>query len=83
MPPIKPEEYKFFAPLLENVNEEELSLDAQRERKILTMLLKIKDGNPQMRKAGLRQITVNARELGAGPLFNHILPLLMATTDPQ
>ena len=47
------------------------------------MLLKIKDGNPQMRKAGLRQITVNARELGAGQLFNHILPLLMATTDPQ
>lgn len=47
------------------------------------MLLKIKDGNPQMRKSALRQITINAREFGAGPLFNHILPLLMATTDPQ
>lgn len=43
------------------------------------MLLKIKDGNPQMRKSALRQITINAREFGAGPLFNHILPLLMAT----
>jgi hypothetical protein len=26
LPPIKPEEYKFFAPLLEQVNESELSI---------------------------------------------------------
>lgn len=83
LPPIKPEEYKFFAPLLENVKEDELSIEEQKERKILAMLLKIKDGNPQMRKSALRQITINARELGAGQLFNHILPLLMATTEPQ
>ena len=68
---------------MENVNEEDLSIEEQKERKILTLLLKIKDGNPQMRKSGLRQITITAREFGAGPLFNHLLPLLMATTDPQ
>lgn len=46
-------------------------------------MLKIKDGTPHMRKSSLRQITINAREFGAGPLFNHILPLLMANQDPQ
>lgn len=37
-----------------------------------------------MRKIALRQITVNAVEFGAGPLFNNILPLLMSQgLDPQ
>lgn len=37
-----------------------------------------------MRKVALRQITINACEFGAGPLFNHILALLMSQTlDPQ
>lgn len=61
LPPIKPEEYKFFAPLLDNVAESELSIEEQKERKILALLLKIKDGNPQMRKSALRQMTINAR----------------------
>ena len=31
-------------------------------------------------KSALRQITDKAREFGAGPLFNQILPLLMSPT---
>jgi len=50
----------------------------RKERKIMKLLLKIKNGTPPMRKTALRQITDKARELGAGPLFNHILPLLMS-----
>ena len=34
-------------------------------------------GTPPMRKTALRQLTDNARQFGAGPLFNQILPLLM------
>jgi len=33
-----------------------------------------------MRKSALRQISDKAREFGAGPLFNQILPLLMSPT---
>ena len=40
----------------------------------------IKNGTPPQRKAALRQITDKARDLGAGPLFNQILPLLMQPT---
>ena len=31
-------------------------------------------------QAALRQVTDKAREFGAGPLFNQILPLLMSPT---
>ena len=51
-----------------------------KERKIMELLLKIKNGTPPMRKAALRRITDKAREFGAGPLFNQILPLLMSPT---
>jgi splicing factor 3B subunit 1 len=49
-------------------------------RRISLLLLKIKSGAPPMRKTALRQITDKAREFGAGPLFNQILPLLMSPT---
>lgn len=35
---------------------------------------------PLRLQAALRQITDKAREFGAGPLFNQILPLLMSPT---
>jgi len=80
MPNIKPEDLGYFGALLNQVNEEELSVEDQKERKIMMLLLKIKNGTPPMRKSALRQITEKARELGAGPLFNQILPLLMSPT---
>ncbi|SLM37967.1 Splicing factor 3B subunit 1 [Lasallia pustulata] len=51
-----------------------------KERKIMRLLLKVKNGTPPMRKTALRQLTDNARQFGAGPLFNQILPLLMEKT---
>jgi len=66
--------------LLEEVDEEELTLEQQKDRKIMKLLLKIKNGTPPMRKQSLRQITDKARDFGPGPLFNQILPLLMSPT---
>lgn len=63
-----------------DIDEESLSPEEQKDRKIMKLLLKIKNGTPPMRKAALRQITDKAREMGAGPLFNQILPLLMSPT---
>ncbi|RVX04900.1 Splicing factor 3B subunit 1 [Vitis vinifera] len=60
--------------------EEELSPEEQKERKIMKLLLKVKNGTPPQRKTALRQLTDKAREFGAGPLFNRILPLLMQPT---
>ena len=63
-----------------DVDEESLSAEEQKDRRIMKLLLKIKNGTPPMRKAALRQITDKAREMGAGALFNQILPLLMSPT---
>ncbi|KAI8591655.1 armadillo-type protein, partial [Geranomyces variabilis] len=76
----KPEDMQHFGKLLDKKDELELSVEELKERKIMRTLLKIKNGTPPMRKTALRQITDKAREFGAGPLFNQILPLLMSPT---
>merc|ERR1712241_858912 len=80
LPFLKPEDAQYFDKLLVDVDEETLSPEEQKERRIMELLLKIKNGTPPMRKSALRRITDKAREFGAGPLFNQILPLLMSPT---
>ncbi|KAJ6812244.1 splicing factor 3B subunit 1-like [Iris pallida] len=80
LPFMKPEDYQYFGSLLNEEEEEQLSPEEQKERKIMKLLLKVKNGTPPQRKTALRQLTDKARELGAGPLFNKILPLLMQPT---
>ncbi|KAL1405119.1 U2 snRNP component prp10 [Vanrija albida] len=81
---LKPEDAQYFAKVLgEGGGEADdvmYSLDELKERKIMRLLLKIKNGTPPVRKTALRQITDKAREFGAGPLFDKILPLLMERT---
>ncbi len=80
MPYMKPEDVNTFGALLNEVDESELSKDEIVERKIMLLLLKVKNGSPPMRKQALRTITEKAREFGAGRLFGQILPLLMSPT---
>lgn len=76
----KPEDMAYFGKLTDGSNEDNLTVDELKERKIMRLLLKVKNGTPPMRKTALRQLTDNARNFGAGPLFNQILPLLMEKT---
>lgn len=76
----KPEDMAYFGKLTDGSNEDELTVEELKERKIMRLLLKVKNGTPPMRKTALRQLTDNARNFGAGPLFNQILPLLMEKT---
>jgi splicing factor 3B subunit 1 len=55
LPFVKPEDYQFFAALMEEVDESALSKDEANERKIMKLLLKVKNGTPPMRKQALRQ----------------------------
>jgi splicing factor 3B subunit 1 len=80
MPFIKPEDYQYFGKLLDESDEAELEIGEMKERKILKLLLKIKNGTPPQRKTALRQITDKSKEFGAEALFNQILPLLMSPT---
>ncbi|KWU47309.1 small nuclear ribonucleo protein [Rhodotorula sp. JG-1b] len=76
----KKEDAQYFAKILTNEDESKLTIEELKERKIMRLLLKIKNGTPPMRKSALRQITDKARDFGPGPLFDKILPLLMERT---
>ncbi|KAI4342290.1 hypothetical protein MLD38_026930 [Melastoma candidum] len=60
LPFMKPEDYQFFGFLLNEENEEEVSPEEQKERKIMKLLLKVKNGTPPQRKTALRQLTDKA-----------------------
>jgi splicing factor 3B subunit 1 len=76
----KTEDMAYFGKLVDGADENAMSVEELKERKIMRLLLKVKNGTPPMRKTALRQLTDNARQFGAGPLFNQILPLLMEKT---
>jgi hypothetical protein len=78
LPELRPEDAQYFGKLLAEVDEDELTLEEAKERRIMKLLLKVKNGTPQQRKSALRTLGDKAREFGAGPLFNQILPLLMS-----
>ena len=80
LPNMKPEDYQYFGSLLKEQDENRMSAEERKERKIMKLLLKVKNGTPPQRKSALRQLTDKAREFGAGALFNQILPLLMSPT---
>ena len=76
----KAEDMAYFGKLVDGADENTMSVEDLKERKIMRLLLKVKNGTPPMRKTALRQLTDNARQFGAGALFNQILPLLMEKT---
>lgn len=78
LPFSKAEDYQYFAKLLSSVDETTMTLEEAKERKILKLLLRIKNGTPAVRRVALRQLIERARDFGAGPLFDQILPLLMS-----
>lgn len=78
LPALKPEDLQYFDELLADVDEESLPAEKQKERKIMRLLLKIKNGTPPVRKVALRHITDKAREFGAKALLDKILPILMS-----
>lgn len=78
LPYIKPEDMQYFGRLMEDTDEQGLTKEESKERQIMSLLLKIKNGTPPQRKTAMRQITDKARTFGAGPLFQQILPLLIS-----
>lgn len=76
----KNEDMKYFGKLTDGADENEMTVEELKERKIMRLLLKVKNGTPPMRKTALRQLTDNARQFGPAALFNQILPLLMERT---
>lgn len=86
LPAIKPEDASYFGELM-NVRDEDIEnleqyekTEEGKKRKILKLILKVKNGSPPQRKSALRQLSDRACWFGAGPLLDCILPLLMSPT---
>lgn len=84
LPPMRPEDAQFFGALLEPVPLSEdgetpdLTKQELAERRIMALLLKVKNGMPHQRKQGMRALTRGARDFGASALFNQLLPLMLS-----
>lgn len=57
LPMMKPDDMQYFDKLLVDVDEDTLSPEEQKDRKIMKLLLKIKNGTPPMRKVGGRKFS--------------------------
>jgi len=73
----KAEDMTYFGKLVDGADENQMDVEELKERKVLRLLLKVKNGTPPMRKNALRQLTDNARQFGPKILMDAILPLLM------
>jgi splicing factor 3B subunit 1 len=73
----KAEDMQYFGKLVDGADDKDMGVEELKERKIMRLLLKVKNGTPPMRKTALRQLTDNARSFGAAALFDKLLPLLM------
>ena len=75
----KADDAAFFGVLFDNVADDDITDPTERtRRRILRLILKIKNGLPPQRKSALRQLTDRAREFGCAALFDTILPMLMS-----
>ncbi|ODV93299.1 hypothetical protein PACTADRAFT_51908 [Pachysolen tannophilus NRRL Y-2460] len=80
---LKDHDVKYFASTLGAMTKEEkkgLSLDEQKKRRLIKLILRIKNGSPQIRKQAMRSLTDNSRYFGSKLLFDQILPLLKEPT---
>jgi splicing factor 3B subunit 1 len=63
---------------VQDVEAASLSVEEQKEQKVLKLLLKIKNGTPAQRKSALRHLTDKARDYGPKAIFEKVLPLMMS-----
>lgn len=76
----KPSDRKFFAPLLSEDGDDELTEDGKKQKQILKLVLRIKNGFPSSRKVAMRTITLRAEAFGTELIFDNILPIMLDKT---
>ncbi|GMH39858.1 hypothetical protein BSKO_08826 [Bryopsis sp. KO-2023] len=61
LPEMKPEDLQHFGVLLQEINEGDLNSEDFKERKIMKLLLQVKNGSPPQRKSALSQLPDKSR----------------------
>ncbi|CAI4050396.1 hypothetical protein SUVZ_13G4190 [Saccharomyces uvarum] len=73
----KPSDHKYFADIVSQKPTGELSKDEKKERSLLMLLLKIKNGNTASRRTSMRLLTEKAVTFGPEIIFDRLLPILL------
>ena len=73
----KPSDHKYFADIVSKKPTDELSKDEKKERTLLMLLLKIKNGNTVSRRTSMRLLTEKAVTFGPEIIFDRLLPILL------
>ena len=75
LPGLKPEDYQHFGKLLDGVDEDTLTPEEANDRRVLKLLLKVKNGTPPQRKV---RAACTEREIQPSPtkqnIYIYVLP---------
>lgn len=77
---LRPSDYKHFALALQEKPAEELTKKEQKERSLVSLLLRIKNGNAAARKAAMRGLQEKSADFGPELIFERLLPILVDQT---
>lgn len=75
LPIKKVDDYKFFAKLF--TSEDNQTVEELKERKLLRLLLNIKNGHPQARRSSIKILIDKAIEFGPDVIFSNLLSLML------
>lgn len=77
---LKPSDEKHFAVALQDKAVEELSAEEQKERTLVSLLLRIKNGNTAARRGALKSLQEKCKDFGPQMIFERLLPILVDQT---
>lgn len=73
----KPSDHKHFAEALQKKSTDTLNTEEQKERSLVLLLLRIKNGNTMARKVAMRALQDKCYEFGPKMIFDRVLPILL------
>ncbi|EDO16036.1 hypothetical protein Kpol_1067p8 [Vanderwaltozyma polyspora DSM 70294] len=73
----KPSDRKYFPEVLELSNKKEMTVEELKEKSLIGLLLRIKNGNSASRKVSIRSLSDKAEEFGPKLIFDRVLPILL------
>ena len=74
---VRPTDAMYFAELLTPKKKSECTDEEQKQRTVLKLLLRIKNGTPQNRKHSIKELTDKSVKLGISMIMDKVLPILL------
>ena len=77
---LKPSDREHFSEALQKHEEDDMTKEEKKEKLLVGLLLRIKNGNTASRKISMRTLTERAVDFGPNLIFDRVLPLFLDKT---